>query len=88
MSGQAVRFPLLVQVSFDADLVSDAIGDEDFIAEASKWKPNARREANAEAVKTVLEQPANATKINETGQGARKSPRTRPGRRSVIKPEY
>ena len=50
VSGQAVRFPLLVKVDFDADLVSDAIGDEDFISDAAKWKPDPKRKANAETV--------------------------------------
>ena len=47
VSGQAVRFPLLVKVRFDSDLVSEAIGDEDFIAEAGAWTPDAKRAANA-----------------------------------------
>ena len=39
----------LVKVGFDKDLVSDAIGDEDFISEAEEWKPSADRAASAEA---------------------------------------
>lgn len=54
VSGQAVRFPLLVKVHFDEDLVSDAIGDEDFIAEAEKWRPRAARQASAAAVRENL----------------------------------
>lgn len=37
VSGQAVRFPLLVKIGFDQDLISKAIGDEDFLGEASRW---------------------------------------------------
>lgn len=51
VSGQAVRFPLLVKVRFDSDLVSDAIGDEDFIREAAKWTQDPKRQANTETVK-------------------------------------
>lgn len=47
VSGQAVRFPLLVKVRFDHDLVSEAIGDEDFISEARGWQPDPRRAAAA-----------------------------------------
>jgi DNA helicase HerA-like ATPase len=51
VSGQAVRFPLLVKVKFDSDLVSEAIGDEDFIAEAGAWAPDPGRAANAATVR-------------------------------------
>lgn len=37
VSGQAVRFPLLIQVDFDSELVTSAIGDEDFLAQARAW---------------------------------------------------
>jgi len=47
VSGQAVRFPLLVQVKFDEDLVTTSLGDEDFLAEAEKWK-DSRESAAAE----------------------------------------
>lgn len=50
VSGQAVRFPLLVKVKFDEELISKAIGDEDFIKEASDWKPDPKRHANMEAM--------------------------------------
>ncbi len=38
VSGQAVRFPLLVQVKFDEDLVTSSLGDEDFLEEAGRWE--------------------------------------------------
>lgn len=37
ISGQAVRFPLIVQVKFDSELVSTAIGDEDYLKAAREW---------------------------------------------------
>lgn len=51
VSGQAVRFPLLVQVAFNPGLVSDAIGDEDFIASAASWEPSSARERNGETMR-------------------------------------
>ena len=53
VSGQAVRFPLLVQVDFDEKLVSDAVGDEDFLTAAADWKPNPRRERASALVDNI-----------------------------------
>ncbi|RYE44503.1 MAG: ATP-binding protein [Hyphomicrobiales bacterium] len=78
VSGQAVRFPLLVKVGFDQDLMSTAIGDEDFITDAAKWKPNPKREATATIVKKNL--PPAAPKSTRTKTG-------RPSRRGV-KPAF
>lgn len=44
VSGQAVRFPLLVKIDFDQNFISKAIGDEDFLDVASKWKKTDRQE--------------------------------------------
>jgi hypothetical protein len=41
VSGQAVRFPLLVRVDWDANLSYDKIGDEKFLKEAREWRPDA-----------------------------------------------
>jgi DNA helicase HerA-like ATPase len=38
VSGQAVRFPLVVQVDFDKDLVAKTLGDEDFVAAVRNWQ--------------------------------------------------
>jgi len=46
VSGQAVRFPLLVKIDFDQNLISKAIGDEDFLEEALKWKKSNNKSAN------------------------------------------
>ena len=40
VSGQAVRFPLLVQIDHDKDLESSAIGDEDFIKAVRDFRPS------------------------------------------------
>ncbi|MBY0332280.1 MAG: ATP-binding protein [Acetobacteraceae bacterium] len=98
VSGQAVRFPLLVKVKFDEDLVSEAIGDEDFIAEAGRWKPDARRKANAESVARNLggERPgasagnAGASGPKPAGSSAGAQAKKKPGRRARggLKPEF
>jgi DNA helicase HerA-like ATPase len=102
VSGQAVRFPLLVKVKFDEDLVSEAIGDEDFIGEAGRWKPNAKRKANAETVARNLggPRPANGAAADgaSSDAGAAKggtataarTAKKKPGRRGRggLKPEF
>lgn len=50
VSGQAVRFPLLVSVKEDRDLKFEAIGDEQFLKQAKEWKPDKTAEARARAV--------------------------------------
>lgn len=95
VSGQAVRFPLLVKVKFDSDLVSDAIGDEDFIAEAGAWTPDPTRAANATTVRRhVAPKTAPSPAPAADGGAAKKSgttpPKRRPksrGRRGRIQPE-
>ncbi len=79
VSGQAVRFPLLVKVKFDEDLVSDAIGDEDFIGEAAKWTPNAKREAAATILRTTLGDKPSST--------SRRGASAKPSRRGGVKPQ-
>jgi len=44
ISGQAVRFPLLVRINFDKDLLSSRTQDEDFINQAAQWKPDGKAE--------------------------------------------
>lgn len=90
VSGQAVRFPLLVKVDFDADLVSDAIGDEDFISDAAKWQPDPARNANAETVSRHFKA-ASATGDETVTMSEHpkdeKRPRKPTGRRGRIRPE-
>lgn len=47
ISGQAVRFPLLVQVDYDGDLETRAIGDENFVDAAAQWTTGAQARAVA-----------------------------------------
>lgn len=47
ISGQAVRFPLLVQVDYDADLETRAIGDENFVDAAAQWTKGTQARAVA-----------------------------------------
>jgi len=54
ISGQAVRFPLLVKVKFDKELVGTQTGDEDFIARAKKWKPDAKAGTRAKAAAAAV----------------------------------
>lgn len=84
VSGQAVRFPLLVKVDFDHELVSDAIGDEDFIAEAARWQPNSKRQTASAAVQRIVPPPKTQT---PTTTGSTKAA-AKPGKRSRrIRPE-
>lgn len=41
ISGQAVRFPLLVKVEMDQELRYTDLGDENFLQQANEWKPDA-----------------------------------------------
>ena len=58
VSGQAVRFPLIIQVDHDKDLEASAIGDEDFLAAASEWArgPQAITEQRSENMIAELEE--------------------------------
>jgi hypothetical protein len=40
ISGQAVRFPLLVSIKMDEDLMFAGLGDEDFLKQVKAWKPD------------------------------------------------
>jgi uncharacterized protein len=90
VSGQAVRFPLLVQVKFDEDLVSDAIGDEDFIDEARRWKPNGTRTNNTQTVRKALSPIGRGEDSSDASRGEQqRSPaNSKPTRRRGIRPEY
>ncbi|MGH7225959.1 MAG: hypothetical protein ACRELF_22300, partial [Gemmataceae bacterium] len=91
VSGQAVRFPLLVKVKFDNDLVSEVIGDEDFIAEAGAWTPDPKRAANAATVGYHVQQPVPPRPGDDVAgkkTGAAPKRRAKPsGRRGRIQPE-
>ena len=63
VSGQAVRFPLLIQVKFDEDLISRSIGNEDFINEVTEWtipreqKAKKKTEKDLDNLKAKLKKP-------------------------------
>jgi DNA helicase HerA-like ATPase len=42
VSGQVVRFPLPVRIKMDDELRLAEIGDEDFLAQATKWRPDSK----------------------------------------------
>lgn len=44
VSGQAVRFPLVIQTGFDRELISNAIGDENFVDAVQKWSSSPHAE--------------------------------------------
>lgn len=76
VSGQAVRFPLLVEIDFDKDLVSTTIGDEDFVSRAKEWRGNPVKAANTSLVDALLpaEQPKKVKKtLPDYEYGAGKS---------------
>jgi len=90
VSGQAVRFPLLVKVKIDNDLKSNIIGDEDFIADAAKWKPNEKREKSSEIMSKHMGkksgESAKETKGEKSRDGEGSGARARKGRRARMRP--
>lgn len=92
VSGQAVTFPLLVKVRFDDDLVSKAIGDEDFIGEAAKWTPPPKRAANSGIVKRHAapkrpQRPGAGDSVAKKSDASPVKRKKRVGRRGRIQPE-
>lgn len=47
VSGQAVRFPLVIRVDFDEDLLAPVIGQEDFLAAVKDWEESDQSAAAA-----------------------------------------
>jgi DNA helicase HerA-like ATPase len=45
VSGQAVRFPLVIQAGFDDDLAISTLGDEDFLRAVAEWEKSPDAEA-------------------------------------------
>jgi hypothetical protein len=45
ISGQAVRFPLVIQVHFDKNLQMSAIGDENFLEAVAEWERSPEAQA-------------------------------------------
>ena len=55
MSGQAVRFPLVIQVHYDEELETPTLGDEDFLEAASKWEESEQAQAAARSEELTAE---------------------------------
>lgn len=55
ISGQAVRFPLLVRIKMDEDLIYTDLGDENFLEQARKWKPDKDAPVRARVAGAVRE---------------------------------
>lgn len=55
ISGQGVRFPLIIQVDHDKDLETSAIGDENFIEAAAEWANSPQAAAAARSDTMIAE---------------------------------
>ena len=55
VSGQAVRFPLVIQVDFDDDLLTPALGNEDFLEQARDWQESDESEATARSDELIAQ---------------------------------
>lgn len=53
ISGQAVRFPLLVKITMDDDLRYDGLGDENFFEQVRDWKPDVKAETRKRVAEKV-----------------------------------
>ena len=70
----------------------DAIGDEDFISDAAKWKPDTARKANAETVARHFAQVAEKPSLSNARPTPNSSNKTKKvgkqsGRRGRVRPE-
>ena len=57
VSGQAVRFPLVIQVHFDQELVTTKVADEDFVSQVASWEEShiAEKIARSERMERALD---------------------------------
>jgi len=53
VSGQAVRFPLLVKIKMDEDLIFSDLGDENFFKQVKEWKPDKNHKTREEASRKI-----------------------------------
>lgn len=88
VSGQAVRFPLIVQIDFDRDLVSSAMGDENFISVVAAWSANGDREINESIVGEGMQREARSQHEASASDRKQGSSRRRTGRRGGLLPDY
>lgn len=59
VSGQAVRFPLVIQAKFDDDLAVATLGDEDFLRAVAEWEksPDGELARRSQALEQELDRP-------------------------------
>jgi DNA helicase HerA-like ATPase len=92
ISGQAVRFPLLVQIDHDKDLESTAIGDEDFIKAVHDFKPSGdaeKAERNKGLVDDLLRKGGKpSSDPSQPSEGGQQSPSSAGGRRKLADIEF
>jgi hypothetical protein len=70
VSGQAVRFPLLVRIDMDRELMFSLIGGEDFLRQAKEWKPDAKagsRAKSEEAAERLRQAPSRRSRTGSRG---------------------
>lgn len=96
VSGQAVKFPLLVKIAYDEDLKSEVIGDEDFFGDVQRWKPPAqqvKKQANTAAVERFVAKrqsgadAAGQTPEGDRGKRGRRAPQRGRSRPKRLRPE-
>lgn len=68
ISGQAVRFPLLVKINMDVDLIPSTIGDENFIKQINSWSESSK----ATEVKKTSERSNLLDKFKKSGKSRMK----------------
>lgn len=71
ISGQAVRFPLLVKIKMDEDLIYTDLGDENFFEQVRTWKPD-KHAATRERVAAKLQPVTDAPDRRPKGKTGRK----------------
>ncbi len=64
VSGQAVRFPLIIQADYDRELASTSLADEDFVKQAREWETS----SNAQAVRRSEEMERELDAIEESAE--------------------
>ena len=55
VSGQAVRFPLIIKVRYDQNLESESLGSEDFLSQARRWDASPEAEASRTSDELIRE---------------------------------
>lgn len=71
ISGQAVRFPLLVRIKLDEDLIYTDLGDENFLEQARKWQPDKDAPVRARVAGAVRQLSSLPERRPKGGRGGR-----------------